>query len=80
VLDHSFFIKLGRATAVVTEMAVTVILGVYLGSYLDTRLDLSPVLMLSLTLGALVIGMVRLTKGVAKLTAADEEHPSQHRN
>lgn len=80
MLDRSFFTKLGRATAVVTEMAVTVILGVYVGSYLDTWLGLSPVLLLSFTLGALVVGMIRLTKGVNKLTAADEDHPSQHRN
>jgi len=61
-------------------MAVTVILGVYLGGFLDTTLGYSPVCLLSFTLGALVIGMVRLTRSVAKLTAADEDHPPQHRN
>ena len=79
MLDRAFFRKMGRATAVVTEMAVTVILGVYIGSYLDTRLGFSPVFLLSFTLGALVVGMVRLTRSVAKLTAADEDHPPQHR-
>ena len=50
MLDRAFFRKMGRATAVVTEMAVTVILGVYIGSYLDTRLGFSPVFLLSFTL------------------------------
>ena len=80
MLDRSFFKKLGRATAVVTEMAATVILGVYVGSYLDTRLGSSSVLLLTFTLGALVVGMIRLIRGVAKLTAADEDHPPQNRN
>ena len=74
MLDRSFFLKLGRATAVVTEMAVTIVLGVYAGSYLDSRLGLSPVLLLSFTLGALIVGTVRLTRSVAKLTASDDDH------
>ena len=69
MLDRSFFTKHGRATAVVTEMAVTVVLGVYFGSYFDTWLGLSPVLLLSFTLGAHIVGMVRLTRSVQKLTA-----------
>ena len=71
---------MGKATAVVTELAITVILGVYIGSYLDTRLGVSPVSLLSFTLGALAVGTIRLTRSVAKLTAADEDHPPQNRN
>lgn len=77
MLDRSFFLKLGRASAVVTEMAVTVVAGVFIGSWLDTQLDLSPILLLTSTLGALIVGMVRLTRSVQKLTATDDA-PSPH--
>ncbi len=80
MLDHTFFRKMGKATAVVTELAITVILGVYIGSYLDAWLGFSPVFLLSFTLGALAVGTLRLTRSVAKLTAADEDYPSQNRN
>lgn len=80
MLDRTFFLQMGKATAVVTELAVTVIFGVYVGSYLDTRLGSFPVALLSFTLGALVIGTFRLTRSVAKLTADDEDHPPQNRN
>jgi F0F1-type ATP synthase assembly protein I len=78
VLDRSFLMKVGQATAIVTEMAVTVVAGVYLGSYLDSRFGLSPALLLTLTLGALIIGMVRLTRSVEKLTATNDPHPPKH--
>lgn len=80
MLDRTFLLRVGRATGIVSEMAVTVILGVYLGSYLDERFDLSPVLLLTLTLSALTVGMFRLVRGVEKLTASDEDHPPKHRN
>lgn len=78
MLDRTFLVKVGRATAVVTEMAVTVVLGVFLGSYLDDRFALSPVLLLTFSLGALTVGMVRLTRSVGKLTASDDDHPPKH--
>lgn len=78
MLDRSFLLKVGRATAIVSEMAVTVVLGVYAGSFLDDRFALSPVLLLTFTLGALVVGMVRLTRSVEKLTTAHDDHAQKH--
>ena len=80
MLDRTFLLKVGRATAIVSEMAVTVVLGVYLGSHLDDRFTLSPVLLLTFTLGALTVGMVRLVRGVERLTSTDDDHPPKHRN
>lgn len=80
MLDRSFLLKVGRATAIVTEMAVTVVLGVFLGSHLDTRFALSPVLLLTFTLGALTVGMFRLVRGVGKLSPTDDDHPPKHRD
>ena len=78
MLDRSFFQKMGRATAIVTEMAVTVVGGVFAGSWVDGLVDLSPVFLLTFTLGALIVGMVRLTRSVQKLTANDDAPPPHH--
>jgi len=78
MLDRSFLLKLGRATAVITEMAVTVVAGVFAGSWIDDQLGLTPVFLLSITLGALIVGMVRLTRSVQKLTANDDAPPPNH--
>lgn len=80
MLDRAFLRTIGRATAIVSEMAVTVVLGVFLGSFLDDHFSLSPVLLLSFTLGALTVGMVRLVRGVEKLSPSDDDHASKHRN
>ncbi len=78
MLDGSFLRKLGQATAIVTEMAVTVVSGVFAGSYADERLGSSPVLLLTLTLGALIVGMVRLSRSVQSLLPSDDHHSSTH--
>lgn len=78
MLDRSFLLKLGRATATITEMVVTVVVGVFAGSWVDHKLDLSPVFLLSLTLGALIVGMVRLTRSVQKLSASDDAPSPNH--
>jgi len=78
MLDRSFLLKLGRATAVITEMAVTVVAGVFTGSWVDQKLDFTPVFLLSFTLGALIVGMVRLTRSVQKLSASDDAPLPNH--
>ncbi len=64
MLDPGFLKKVSRLTAMISEMSVTVILGVLAGSWLDSRLQTTPVLLLLLSVGALVLGMVRLTKAL----------------
>ena len=78
MLDRSFTQKLGRATAIVTEMAATVVAGVFAGSWVDEQVGLSPLFLLTLTLGSLIVGMVRLTRSVQKLTANDDAPPPNH--
>ena len=78
MLDRSFFLKLGRASAIVTEMAVTVVAGVFAGSWVDDSFHLSPVFLLTFTLGALIVGMVRLTRSVQKFSANDDAAPPNH--
>lgn len=54
--------QLIRASAMVTEMAVTVILGVIAGGWLDRRLDTSPLFLFLLSLVALIFGMYRMIR------------------
>lgn len=54
--------QLFRASAMVTEMAVTVILGVIAGGWLDRRLDTSPIFLFLLSLVALIFGMYRMIR------------------
>lgn len=56
--------QLFRASAMVTEMAVTVILGVLAGGWLDGRFNTSPLFLLLLSLLAFVIGMVRMIRAL----------------
>lgn len=56
--------QLIRASAMVTEMAVTVILGVLAGGWLDRRFDTSPLFLFLLSLLALVLGMVRMIRAL----------------
>ena len=56
--------KLVRASAMVTEMAVTVILGILAGGWLDSHFNTSPVLLFLLSLGAFILGMYRMLRAL----------------
>lgn len=56
--------QLFRASAMVTEMAVTVILGVLAGGWLDRHFNTSPLFLFLLSLSAFVVGMVRMIRAL----------------
>ena len=56
--------QLVRASAMVTEMAVTVILGVLAGGWLDSHFSTSPIFLFLLSLGAFILGMVRMIRAL----------------
>lgn len=67
---------MGRLTALVTELAVSVVLGVAAGAWVDARLSTSPVFTLLLTLAGLTLGMVRLISTLQADTDDDPHPPS----
>ena len=56
--------QLIRAAAMVTEMAVTIILGLLAGGWADRRFDTSPLFLFLLTLLAFILGMARLMRAI----------------
>lgn len=67
--------RLAGAAAAVTELAITVAAGVAGGSYLDARLGSSPFLALVLSLLALILGFIRLTRTLKPPTEPDGRQP-----
>ncbi len=67
--------KLAGAAAAVTELAITVAAGAAGGSYLDARLGSSPFLALILSLLALILGFIRLTRSLKPPTEPDGRQP-----
>lgn len=66
---------MGRLTALVSELAVSVVLGVAAGAWVDGRLSTSPVFTLLLTLAGLTLGMVRLITTLQADTDDDADPP-----
>lgn len=64
--------QLLRASAMVTEMAVTVVLGLLAGGWVDRRLETSPLFLLLFTFLAFILGMVRLMRAIGKPGSSDE--------
>ncbi len=64
--------QLLRASAMVTEMAVTVILGLLAGGWLDRRLDSSPLFLFALSLLAFIVGMIRMVKALSSEPRNDQ--------
>jgi len=56
--------QLIRAAAMVTEMAVTVILGLVAGGWADRKFNTSPLFLFLLTLLAFIVGMVRMVRAL----------------
>ena len=66
MLDASQLKQLGHATAAGAELATTVVLGTLLGQWLDDLLGTAPVLFLLLSLSALTLGIVRLSRNLQR--------------
>ena len=64
--------RMAAGMAISLEMAVTVVLGVIAGYWLDQRLGTSPLLLLTLSLGALVGGIFRIVSSLRRLEDNDE--------
>ena len=64
--------QLLRASAMVTEMAVTVILGLLAGGWVDRRLDCSPLFLFALSLLAFIVGMARMVKALSSEPRNDQ--------
>jgi ATP synthase protein I len=75
VIDRKLLQQVARASATVTEMAVTVVAGVFAGGWLDGRFGTGPVFLVLLSLGALVFGMWRLATSLNRLFDGDERLP-----
>ena len=64
-----------RASAMVFELGVLVVVGALSGSWLDGQLGTSPFLLMLLSLAALVGGMIRLHRTLQRLDAENEHNP-----
>lgn len=79
MLEPSFLKRLALITAVITEMAVLVVVGTVAGFWLDTRFDTSPLLLTGLSLAGLILGMVGLTRRLKRLsTSEDHDDADDH--
>lgn len=79
MVDRSALLILGKATAAVSELAITVVAGAFLGRWLDSQAGSSPTLLLLLTIGATLFGFIRLVRSVQKLHP-DDPLPPTHRD
>jgi F0F1-type ATP synthase assembly protein I len=64
-----------RASAMVFELGVLVVVGALAGSWLDGQLGTSPLLLMLLSLAALVGGMIRLHRTLQRLDAENDHNP-----
>ena len=62
MLNPSTVRKIGLTFAAITQMAITVVLGIFLGGWLDSLHSIGPLFLFTLSLGTLVFGMTRLTR------------------
>lgn len=75
MIDPDLLKQVGWVIAMVTQMAFTVIAGVVVGHWLDQRFGTSPIFLLVLSLAALVVGMIRLARSIARLNDDDPAPP-----
>jgi F0F1-type ATP synthase assembly protein I len=66
-----------RASAMVFELGVIVVLGALAGYWLDGQLGTSPLLLTALSLAALVGGMFRINRTLQRLDA-ENDHTDPH--
>ncbi len=69
---------MGRLTALVSELAVSVVLGVAAGAWVDGYLSTTPIFTLLLTLSGLTLGLVRLSTSL-KADSDDDADPPPDR-
>ncbi len=67
--------QLALASAAGSELAATVGLGALLGQWLDGQAGSAPWLLLTLSIGSLVLGLARLTRALRRAGLIDEDLP-----
>ena len=75
MLDPRVIRRLAGAAAAVTELAITVAIGVAAGTWGDKQLGSAPLLALALSLLALILGFIRLVSTLKRLEEPDDRHP-----
>lgn len=79
MIDPRVLSQMAGALALGAELAITVVGGTLAGHWLDEKLGTAPVLLLLLSLGALIVGFVRLTLGLQKSRPPDDPEPDEPR-
>jgi F0F1-type ATP synthase assembly protein I len=72
--DSDLSTAVTRVAGLVLPMTVTVVGGFFLGGWLDKRLGTSPLLLLALGLGGLLIGFWRMNTELQKARSKDDQH------
>ena len=67
-----------RAGALVTEMAIAVVAGLWFGSWLDSRFDSSPLFALGLTTASFFAGLFVIYRAASSAQASTHEPPQNH--
>ena len=70
--DPQMLRGVARASAMVLEMGILVVGGVFAGSWLDEALNTSPLMLLLLSTGMLVVGIVRIHHIISRLESSHD--------
>jgi F0F1-type ATP synthase assembly protein I len=77
MFDPSVLKGMVRASAMVFELGVLVVVGALAGYWLDGQLGTSPFLLTALSLASLVGGMIRIHRTLQRLDA-ENDHSDPH--
>jgi F0F1-type ATP synthase assembly protein I len=72
--DSGLSTIVARVAGLVLPMTLTVLGGFFLGGWLDRKLGTSPLLLLALGLGGLIIGFWRMNSELGKARKKDDQH------
>jgi len=74
MIHPSLFRRLGRASAVISEMAVAIVFGVLAGQWIDGTFGTSPLFLSVCSIAALALGTVRLLRSLPRILPPDDPH------
>jgi hypothetical protein len=77
-MDPDLMRAYGRATAVIAEALIPVVLALLLGTYLDGRFQTEVLFTFVLALGAAIFGIHRLIRGLGRIFETDDPPPPRH--
>jgi F0F1-type ATP synthase assembly protein I len=70
--DPDLLTTVARVSGTVLQMTLTVVLGFFLGGWLDDKLGTSPLLLLGLGIGGLILGFWRMHSELQKARRNDD--------